>query len=80
MSRKTVTRLADSAASVGYMKGWNDAHDAYKVRIAELEAQVAGLKTFEAKQAAMIRALQWRLSRAGLDTSIPQKSERESAS
>lgn len=45
-------------------------------RIGELEAQIAGLKTFEAKQAAMIRALQRRLSRAGLDASIPAEAER----
>lgn len=38
--RKTANRLADSAASVGYMNGWNAAHEAYKVRIAELEEEV----------------------------------------
>ena len=36
--RKTANRLADSAASAGYMHGWDDAHAACKVRIAELEA------------------------------------------
>ncbi len=37
MARKTVTRLADSAASIGYQNGWKDAHESLVPRMAELE-------------------------------------------
>lgn len=45
-------------------------------RIAELEAERNGLKTFIDKQAASVRALQRRLARAGLDASMPGDAER----
>lgn len=47
-------------------------------RIAELEAKIAGLETFIAKQAASGRAIQRRLNRAGLDDSMPGDAERAS--
>ena len=50
-----------------------------RMRIAALEAERDGLKTFIAKQSAAVRALQRRLSRAGLNAALPGKAERDAA-
>ncbi len=53
--------------------------DPLTARIAGLEAAHAGQRQFIAKQAAMVRALQRRLNRHGIDSSIPAAAERDAA-
>lgn len=61
MARKTINRLADSAASIGYQNGWNDAHANYKDRIAELEG-------FKAEALARLDRLSMALTRIECET------------
>ena len=52
-------------------------NDQFHEGLAELEAERDGLKTFIAKQSSAVRALQRRLSKAGLDAQLPGKIERD---